>query len=178
MYYDLKSNTVKTSQHVAYDEAHCGFSDSVSPHSCILGTSFADSPDTFQNFDEEVAELDVSFSPFIKLSTLTLPFQADGTTEHPLAIKFAECKCMRFPYVSNVLWKFPGHSLCATKHLYIGSYITQINDDPIVSFDDLHKILSKHYDADHPPSKLTITFAPERWPKADNQPTPLHFIFC
>ena len=75
LYYDFESNTVKDSQHVAYDEAHCGFTDAISPHSRILNTADP-SADVFTSFLTMKLPTSMSLGPLsFNLKPLTYHFK-------------------------------------------------------------------------------------------------------
>jgi hypothetical protein len=82
LYFDTMTETIKTTQHVAFDEAMNDL-DEKPPNACLLDGIQNPTLD-FMDFDANIPNLEVTTQPFTALSTVTMMF--DPSPESPLLL--------------------------------------------------------------------------------------------
>jgi hypothetical protein len=95
LYFDSITETVKTAQHVAFDEAMNDLPDKP-PNARLLGPVHDVDPDQIQ-LDSTVANFDISISPFADF--VTIQIQLDASATHPLGFEFCDCSHLHQAFV-------------------------------------------------------------------------------
>ena len=170
LYYDLETETVKTCQHVAFDEAMNDLVDKP-PNARLLNLSSPPDPDFF-DAKTDLPDLDVVLSPFSTVTTVTLPF--DVTADLPFGLQFDSCPRLRRAYVCDVRRAALGRSLRAFKRQFLGSYLVSVDGTPVFSLTDIEQVLTRLASSPSPPASVDFLLAPERRSDHDDRPGPLH----
>ena len=175
LYWDLDTKEVKTAQHVAFNETFIGEDfDSLPPHAKILCAVDMSElrPEEFE-VPEQLLNLDVSTSSFVRFKDFTLPVDFDA--DSPLGIEFACCPRLHRAYVSAIDNCSPGHKLKAFRKHQLSSYIVSLDEQPIFSLADIEAVLANLRPLRDRPTELKVTFAPPHYSvDIDYRPSPIH----
>jgi hypothetical protein len=163
LYYDNVTETVKTAQHVAFDEAMNDLVDKP-PNAQLLGSFNNPDPDLVQ-LDPTLASFGVSISPFTDLVTVRVTL--DTSAEFPLGFDVCDCSHLHRAFIHQIHRPPLSLSLTAFRRKFLGSYIVNINGIPTFScqsvrtvIDDLCRDCTATSDSAAP--TVDITLAPER----------------
>jgi hypothetical protein len=135
LYFDELSETVKSAQHVAFDEAMNDLVDKP-PNARLLGSIPAVHPaDDIVNLDSSVADFDVSITPFANLSTIRV--RVDPTSELPLGFDFCDCSMLHRAFISRIARPGLKYSHPQFRRKFLGSYIVSVANTPTFSADSV-----------------------------------------
>jgi hypothetical protein len=174
MYYDTETETVKTAQHVVFDETMIDHP-SPPPNARLLAlTSPSDSVPASLTDAISFHDLDIHLSPFY--DTVSLVIGIDLTSDSPFGFDFSTCSILHRAFISAV-HRSPIQrlSLRVFASRYLGAYIVSLHEHPIFYPRDIDSVLTQLRALAHPRTDVTIVLAPER--KSDvtpSAPPPLH----
>jgi hypothetical protein len=176
LYFDTETETVKSAQHVVFDEAMQDL-DHPPPNARLLGLhlSAIDNTTDFMNLDEIFPDIDIMATPFTKIDTFPVQLDFDDL-EHPLGFSFQQCSRLFRPFITEILRPpLPRQSLRTFRRKYTGAYITAVYDRPVYNPVDIVTILDELRALRDPPPTINISLAPERLRDLnDTGPPPLH----
>jgi hypothetical protein len=86
LYFDTVTETVKTAQHVAFDEAMNDLDEK--PPNAHLLDGIHNPTVNFVNIDASMPNLEVTTQPFTELSTVTMMFDSSPESSSPLGLTF------------------------------------------------------------------------------------------
>jgi len=133
LYYDTTTHRVKTALHVVFDESMTD-SDNKSPNARLLcGEVFP--PTDIINATSGLPSLEITSSPFTLFVMIDMPYDHSNTI--PFGFEVSTCPRLRRVYVSSFTRTPIGHTLRATRHMLLGSYVVSIFDHPVFSASDL-----------------------------------------
>jgi hypothetical protein len=160
LYFDSVTETVKTAQHMAFDEAMNNLPDKP-PNAQLLGTVHAVDLDQIQ-LDSAVAGFDISISPFADL--VTIQIQLDVSATNPLGFEFCDCSQFHRAFIRQFDRPGVSFSLAAYRRRFLGSYIISINDVPTFSSSSIQEVINDlcRTAPDEDPPIVNVTLAPER----------------
>ena len=170
LYYDSVTETVKTAQHVAFDEVMHDLDDKP-PNARLLDGIRNARPDVL-DFTMPVPDLEVSPRPFTTFSTVTVSI--DPAADSPLGLGFDTCSRLKRVFVSAVHRPAAGSNLRAFRRQHLGSYVVSINDVPVFSVSDLESLVTSLLAQPSIPATVDLVLAPERRSDFDDRPSPLH----
>ena len=170
LYFDTVTETVKTAQHVAFDESMNDLTDKP-PNARLLDGLHHDHPDVL-DFTMSVPDLDVSTRFFTNFKTVSVPFDPESPT--PLGITFDSCSRLKHAYVKAIHRPALSGTLRAFRREHVGSYVVSVNDVPIFSLSDLDACLASLALQSPTPASIDLVLAPERRSAFDDRPSPLH----
>jgi hypothetical protein len=170
LYFDVVTETVKTAQHVAFDEVMHDLVDKP-PFARLLDGLRRDRPDVL-DFRMDIPDLEVSSQPFIEFSTVTISLEL--ASDSPLGMTFASCSRLRRAFVSEISRSAVGRSLRMFRRQFVGSYVVSVNDVPVFSLSDVESVLDRLHALPSPPATIELVLAPERRSDFDDRPSPLH----
>jgi hypothetical protein len=174
LYYDLKTNVVKTAQHAVFDEAMSDVPIAERSFNARLLNAGGDvSSVDLVNVSEIYPDLDVSRSPFTGFSTLTFPLDLDSEDE-PLGFTLAECSRLKRGFVESFSVPAVGRTLRTTRKNFAHSYVVSVNGAPVFSLSDFNAEITLLAGSSAPPSTVEVVLAPERKKDFDDRPSPLH----
>jgi hypothetical protein len=153
------TETVKTTQHVAFNEAMNDL-DEKPPNAHLLDGICNQTLD-FLNLDACMPNLVVTTQPFTKLSTVTMTFDSSPESSSPLGLTFNTCSQLCHTFVSQVDWHPVGHSLHGSHGKFTGSYIVSINDSPIFSIADVTQVVNCLHNDPGSPYQVKVILTPE-----------------
>jgi hypothetical protein len=91
LYYDIATETVKSAQHVIFDESMRDL-DEPTPNARLLRSSLNAINDIdFVNVNENFPDIDIIPSPFTKIDTLQFDLDMNDI-DHPFGFTFAQCQ--------------------------------------------------------------------------------------
>jgi hypothetical protein len=162
IYYDTETETIKTAQHVIFDEAMLD-TDQPPPNARLLNISLDDIRDVdFIDLQENFPDLDIVQTPFTKFDTIDLYPNFDDF-DSPFGFTYIQCPRLRRPFIDSISRPpSPRHSLRVFRRKYIGAFITAINDTPVYSPRDIDAVLQDLKSIRKPPEHITLILAPER----------------
>jgi hypothetical protein len=173
LYYDLKTNVVKTAQHAVFDEAMADVPiEKRSFNARLLNAGGDVGSIDLVDVAEIYPDLDVSRSPFTGFNTLTFPL--DITSDEPFGFVLAECSRLKRGFVESFSAPAVGKTLKATRKAFTHSYIVSVNGLPVFSLDDVDAVFDSIASSNTTPSTVEIVLAPERKADFDDRPSPLH----
>ena len=170
LYYDTETKTVKTSQHVAFDEVMHDLTDKP-PNAHLLDGVHCDAPDLL-DFDLDYPDLDVSLQPFTTFDTVTIPL--DLAAVSPLGLDISTCSHLQCTFILAIHCPAIGHTLHAFCHKYLGSYLVSMNGHPVYSPSDVDAILTHLGRVSPQLDMVELVLAPECAADFDDYPSPLH----
>jgi hypothetical protein len=102
IYFDLESETVKTAQHVIFDESMNDIANKP-PNARLLNMELDNLNEIdFVDLRETFPDIDITFSPFTKL--VTIIFHPDfNDFDTPLGFEYLQCPHLRRPFISTVI---------------------------------------------------------------------------
>jgi hypothetical protein len=162
IYYDTDSETVKTAQHVIFDESMNDVARKP-PNARLLNMTLDHLDDLdFVDLRDNFPDLDIAFSPFTKL--VTIIFQPDfDDFDNPLGFEYQQCPRLLRPYISAVIRPpTPRQSLRTFRTKYTGAFITAIDDSPVYCTTKIDAALQHLKSLREFPTQINITLAPER----------------
>ena len=169
LYYDSVSSSVKTAQHVAFDETMNDLDDKP-PNARMLDGLQNGQPDVL-DAGVILPDLDVSFHPFSRFTTVTVSLEPDS--DSPLGFDLDTCDRLHRAFISAVHRPLLGRTLRASKS-HKGSYLVSINGFPVFTLQDVNKIIADLCSTSPVPSTVEILLAPEQRAAFDDRPSPLH----
>jgi hypothetical protein len=119
--------------------------------------------------DPALMDLTVVTSPFLDVTDFEFAFQP--TEAAPLGLEFMQCSKLHRAYISHVYQAPRDHTLRRFRVKYMGSYIIAINKVTVFAPTDIDAILAPYINMDDPPSTITVTLAPERFPTRQDKAT-------
>jgi hypothetical protein len=160
LYFDSLTETVKTAQHVAFDEAMNDLPEKP-PNAQLLGAVHDVDPDQIL-LDSAVANFDISISPFADL--VTLQIQLDVSAAHPLGFEFSDCSHLHRAFIHRINRPGISFSLATYRRRFLGSYIVSVNDVPTFSSSSIQELIDDlcRTAPDEEPPIVNVTLAPER----------------
>jgi hypothetical protein len=159
LYFDELGKTVKTAQHVAFDEAMNDLVDKP-PNARLLGSVPNDPNDDLLHLDSSVATFDISVTPFATLSTIRI--RVEPTSELPLGFDFCDCSTLHRAFICRIIRPGLTSSLATFRRKYLGSYIVSVNDTPTFSADSIRTTVAALLTSSPDPVEINIVLAPER----------------
>ena len=168
-YCDDVSRKVKTARHVAFDE---GWNDSLRPPPCVRFLKGSVDMEHV-NLDSTLENLDISLSPFNKISVVNCILQpARGT---PLGFQVEQCPKYFRACISAFARSFGKYSKDQANKQLLGACISKIGDRPIFSPHDVDVALRHCMASATPPSSLPIHLAmDEKARLSESRPPALH----
>jgi hypothetical protein len=175
MYFDLESETVKTAQHVVFDETMVDHP-SPPPNARLLALSSPSDPVPVTISDAvQFPELDFSFSPFTNTSLMLIDM--DYGSDFPFGFSVATCSILKRAFISELHRSpVPRLSLRSFRSKYLGAYVVSLHETQIFSPSDVDSVLSSLRELAHPPPQIQLILAPERRTAITgaNSQAPLH----
>jgi hypothetical protein len=175
IYFDIETETIKTAQHVIFDESMQD-TDQPPPNARLLAMSLDHLNDIdFIDLDNNFPDIDITLSPFTKLDNIVFETDFDNL-EHPLGFDYQQCPRLHRPYISTLHQPpTPRLSLRVFRNKYTGAFLTAIDDTPVFCVEDIDAIIRRLKSLREPPPSITITLAPERLRDINRAaPPPLH----
>jgi hypothetical protein len=173
--YDTETETVKTAQHVIFDEAMRDI-DHPPPNARLLATTLHEINDVdFIDLHESFPDIDISTSPFTKIDSILFDFDANDL-DYPIGLSYRHCQRLRRPFI-EIIHRSPSarQNLRTFRRKYTGAYITAIDDKSVYNVDDIDKIINDFHALREPPAQVNLSIAPEPLRDlSDNAPPPLH----
>jgi hypothetical protein len=158
LYFDNITETVKTAQHVAFDEAMNDLEDK--PPNARLLTAINDADPDIVQLDSAVENFDISVSPFRELVTVRI--QLDPTAEHPLGFDYCDCSRLHRAFIRQIDRSAVSFSLKVFRQRFLGSYIVAINNVPTFACSSLRVILDDICRSAPDGQIVEVVLAPER----------------
>jgi hypothetical protein len=171
LYYDTITETVKTAQHVAFDESMNDL-DIKPPNARLLDAIRHGDTEALLEYDVPVPDLDVSPRPFTDIQTFTMKLDADS--DLPLGMDFATCPRLMRAYVRSFSNLPVGVRMKRFRSRFVGAYIVSVDGCPVFSIDDIHDVISKFGSSDAAPATVHVELAMERKADHSSRLTPLH----
>jgi hypothetical protein len=141
LYFDVETETVKTAQHVAFDESMNDL-DIKPPNARLLdGIRSVQIEDIMEDIDVNLPNLDVSLRPFHDILTVSMPLDLDSPA--PLAMEFDTCHRLLRAHVTKFLKLPTGKRIRKFRHDYTGAYVVSVNESPVFSVDDIDCIVDR-----------------------------------
>jgi hypothetical protein len=102
IYFDLKSETVKTAQHVIFDESMNNIA-SKPPNAQLLNMELDNLHEIdFVDLRETFPDIDITFSPFTKLVTIIFQPNFDDF-DTPFGFEYQQCPSLHCPFILTVI---------------------------------------------------------------------------
>jgi hypothetical protein len=172
LYFDVETETVKTAQHVAFDESMNDLHIKP-PNACLLGgVRSGQIEDIMEDIDVNLPNLDVSLRPFHDILTVSMPLDLDSLA--PLAMEFDTCHQLLQAHVTKFLKLPTGKRIQTFRHDYTGAYVVSVNESPVFSVDDNDCIVDRLCSSSAPPTTIRVELAKERRTEHNPRATPLH----
>jgi hypothetical protein len=175
IYYDVVTETIKTAQHVIFDETMKDL-DHPPPNARLLGTNLNGiNDDDFVDLTQNFPDLHICQSPFTKFETILISLDLDNL-EHPFGFTYRQCERLRRPFIDSIQRPpLPTQSLRTFRRKFLGAFIITIDDHPVFCINDITATIHRFRSLREPPANVTITLAPERITDLNqNAPPPLH----
>ena len=174
LYYDIATQTVKTTQHLVFDELfneddpsdrppNARLLSSVDPADLGLDVTDVDTDPTF----------DVDSSPFTKTVTFNFPLDLDDP-DCPFGLEFSKCDRYLRAFASGIHRSPSGHKIRAFRKHYLGSYVLSIADTPVFTLEDIDLVYQKLLASSDSPTTVPIVLAPARKSDFDSRESALH----
>ena len=170
LYYDTVTETIKTAQHVAFDESMNDLDDKP-PNARLLDGLRNARPDVL-DFSLSMPDLDVASCPFTGLSTVTVSLELES--DAPFGFVVDACRRLQRAFVTSISRAATRQSLRSFRKKYLGSYVVSINDEPVFSVADVARIAERLRALPTVPDTVPVVLAPERTADFDDRPPPLH----
>lgn len=173
LYYDLATHSVKTAQHIVFDEAMSDLPLEKRSYNARL-LNACGNVDEIQDVDLSTVypDLEVSRSPFTGFNTLTFPL--DLTADLPLGFSVVECDRLKRGFLESISVAAVGKTLKATRKAFAHSYVVSINGNPVFSPSDVKTELDTLRASRVAPTTVEVVLAPERQADFDDRPSPVH----
>jgi hypothetical protein len=175
MYYDVDTETVKTAQHVVFDETMVDHP-SPPPNAQLLSrASPSDAVPATLSDAISFSDIDFSYSPFVDTSLMTL--RVDYKSDVSFGFNVSLCSILRRAFISEIVRSpVPRLSLRSFRTKYLGAYVVSINDTLIFHPCDVDQVLTSLRSLAHPPLEVPLLLAPERRTAitGTTNPPPLH----
>ena len=144
-YFDLETQTVKTSRHVAFDEALLESKDPPPfAHYLRNATLPADALDL-----GEYESLSSIPTPFTKIVEIDCALHPDS--EHPLGFQVGRDPRFLRAFATSFNRAFGHHTKEQANRKFLGSYVLKIGDYPVFSQDDIAEVLHQYCRMPSPP---------------------------
>jgi hypothetical protein len=180
LYYDLDSQSVRSCQHIVFDEGMTDLDPTKQPpNACALhmesDSNHLDDIILDGIDDDDAFGVSFSPSPFESMMEVVFPLDATGNP----GFEFADCNLMRRAFVSKVTSTMHGKgkgkdaARRAACRKYNGAYIVEVEGQLVISSKDIQNCLDAIAMTPEPPQSIRVLLAPERCsgpPKA----SPLH----
>jgi hypothetical protein len=169
LYFDTVTETVKSAQHVAFDEAMNDLDDKP-PNARLLGSCDVPTIDII-DLDSSVAAFDVSVSPFANLTTVRISLASDHVL--PLGFDFCDCSQFHRAFIRHIDRPAESYSLSTFRKRFLGSYIIAIHGTPVFSSSSIQELLTELCHSPSNPMMVDVVLAPERKTdlRADRNPS-------
>jgi hypothetical protein len=175
MYYDLETETVKTAQHVVFDETMVDHP-SPPPNARLLALSSpSDAIPSSLSDAVSFPDLDFCFSPFVDTSLMTI--RVDYANDFPFGFAVSTCSILQRAFISDVHRSpVPRLSLRSFRQKYLGAYVVSLHGTSIFIPNDIDSVLTSLRALAHPPPDVDLILAPERRTSitGSTNPPPLH----
>jgi hypothetical protein len=155
LYYDLESETVRTAQHVVFDEAMVDHPDPPPNARLLALSSPSDNVPVSIKHAITFKDLDFCFSPFTNTSLMTI--HVDYDSEFPFGFDVSTCDILKHAFIS-VVHRSPISrlSLRSFKQKYLGSYIVSLHDHQVFYPRDVDAIFNSLRTLAHPPTEVNL----------------------
>jgi hypothetical protein len=180
LYYDLATETVKSSLHVAFDEAMLDLPDAQKPPNArMLHATQTGQPIDSMSFDHphDQIHLAIRTHPFLDFQTIVMPLNPESA--HIVSLEFADCSALHRAFISKVHGSPIGRRMTKSVRAdLMRAYVVEIEGDPVQSVAAIAARLNALRQQANPPATIQITIAPERRaPVSTTGDTPLHLRF-
>jgi hypothetical protein len=167
LYYDLKTNKVKTAQHVVFDEAMNDVPiEKRSFNARLLNAGGDVASVDLVDVSATYPDLDVSFK------TMTFPLNLEA--DDPLGFHLVECDQLKRGFLELISVAPIGRTLKKARSEFGHSYIVSVNGTPVFSPHDVDVVIETLRESPAPPSTVEVVLALERELDSDDRPSPLH----
>jgi hypothetical protein len=175
IYFDTESETVKTAQHVVFDESMNNL-ETPPPNARLLGMSL-DTVDTadFVDLNQSFPDIDIVSTPFTRTETIQVLINL-ADPDAPLGFTYQMCNRLHRPFIDSIdRPPSPRQTLRTFRKKYLGAYITIVNKMPVFTCFDINTAIQQLRSLHEPPTQIEITLAPERITDLNaHGPPPLH----
>jgi hypothetical protein len=176
LYYDVDTKTVKTAQHVVFDETMADHP-SPPPNARLLAlTSPSDAVTASVTDAISFPNVDICLSPFYDTSELVIVL--DLASDFPLGFEVATCSTLHRAFISVIHRSpVPRLSLRSFRSKFLGAYLVSIHESPVFYPRDVDSVLTSLHAFAHPPPTIALVLAPERKTDISRQSSPpLHLL--
>jgi hypothetical protein len=175
IYFDTESETIKTAQHVIFDESMNDL-ETPPPNARLLGMSLDTVNDAdFIDLNDSFPDIDITSTPFTNTEIVLFPVDL-ADIDHPLGFSYKLCPRLHRPFIDSIIRSpSPRQSLRAFRNKYLGAFITIVNAQPVFTYNDINNAIQNLRALREPPTHIEISLAPERLTDLnDHAPPPLH----
>jgi hypothetical protein len=175
MYFDTDTETIKTAQHVVFDETMLDHP-SPPPNARLLALSSPSDPVPASLSDAiTFHDIDFCFSPFTNTSLMSIT--VDYASNFSFGFSVSNCSILQCAFISEIHRSpVPRLSLRSFRTKYLGAYVISIHGHQVFYPRDVDHVLDSLRALAHPPPNVDLILAPERRTDVNgpSQQPPLH----